>query len=45
MPITEELLVEFLIEHEIESAEELSEFSAIVHLLLAEPNVPLLVIN
>ena len=45
MPITEELLVEFLIEHEIEDAEELEEFSEMIHLLLAEPNVPLVVIN
>ena len=34
MPITEELLVEFLIEHEIETAEELDVFSAMVHLLM-----------
>ena len=45
MPITEELLVEFLIEHEIEDAEELEIFSEMVHLLLAEPNIPLIVIN
>ena len=34
MPITEELLVEFLIEHEIETAEELDVFSNIIHLLM-----------
>ena len=45
MPITEEMLVDFLIDHEIESAEELDTFSAIIHLLMLEPNVPLAVIN
>ena len=42
MPITEELLVEFLIEHNIETAEELDDFSQYIHLLEVEPNVPLL---
>jgi hypothetical protein len=45
MPITEELLVEFLIEHDIKTADDLEDFSAYVHLLAAEPNLPLLVIN
>jgi len=45
MPITEEMLVEFLIEHEIETAEELDVFSAMVHLLMLEPNVPCHVMN
>jgi len=45
MPITEELLVEFLIEHQIEDADELEEFSQMIHLLLAEPNIPLTLIN
>ena len=45
MPITEEMLVEFLIEHDIENAEELDEFSAIIHLLMLEPNVPVEMIN
>ena len=44
-PITEEMLVDFLIEHEIESAEELDTFSAIVHLLMLEPNVPCFQMN
>ena len=44
-PITEEMLVDFLIDHEIESAEELDTFSAIVHLLMLEPNVPCLQLN
>ena len=44
-PITEEMLVDFLIDHEIESAEELDTFSAIIHLLMLEPNVPLAVMN
>ena len=45
MPITEELLVEFLIEHQIEDADELEEFSQMIHLLFADPNIPLTVIN
>ena len=45
MPITEELLVEFLEEHQIEDADDLELFSEMVHLLFAEPNVPFLVIN
>ena len=44
-PITEEMLVDFLMEHEIESAEELDTFSAIVHLLMLEPNVPCFQMN
>ena len=44
-PITEEMLVDFLIDHEIESAEELDTFSQIIHLLMLEPNVPLAVMN
>ena len=44
-PITEEMLVDFLIEHEIESAEELDTFSQIVHLLMLEPNVPCFLMN
>ena len=42
MPITEEMLVDFLVEHEIDDADELEEFSQMIHLMLAEPNVPLL---
>ena len=43
--ITEEMLVDFLIEHQIEDAEGLDEFSQMIHLLFAEPNIPLRVIN
>ena len=45
MPITPELIIEFLEDHQIEDAEELEEFSEMIHLLLAEPNVPLITIN
>ena len=45
MPITEELLVEFLTEHQIEDADDLEEFSQFIHLLLAKPNIPLTLIN
>jgi len=45
MPITEELLVEFLEEHQIEDADDLEEFSQLIHLLMMEPNVPLCVMN
>ena len=44
-PITEEMLVDFLIEHEFEDAEDLDTFSQIIHLLMLEPNVPLAVMN
>ena len=44
-PITEELLVEFLMEHQIESAGDLDDFSQFVHLLMMEPNIPLAVMN
>ena len=44
-PITLELLAEFLQEHQIENAEELDEFSQIIHLLMLEPNVPCYVMN
>ena len=37
-PITEEMLVQFLIDHSIESAEELNEFSLMIHLMEAEPD-------
>ena len=45
MPNTEEMLVEFLIEHEIDDADELEEFSQMIHLLMLEPNIPIEVIN
>jgi len=32
-PITEELLVEFLIDHDIQTAEELSEFTQVIRLM------------
>ena len=44
-PITLELLAEFLQEHQIENAEELDEFSQIIHLMMLEPNVPCYVMN
>ena len=43
--ITDEMMVDFLIEHQIEDAEGLDKFSQMIHLLLAEPNIPLRVIN
>jgi|TARA_B110001454_G_scaffold134924_1_gene125543 hypothetical protein len=39
------LIVEFLEEHNIHSDEDLEQFSEMIAFLLAEPNVPLLVIN
>ena len=45
MPITEELLDAFLEEHQIEDADDLEEFSQLIHLLMMEPNVPLCVMN
>jgi hypothetical protein len=43
--ITEEMLVDFLIEHQIEDAEELDEFSQMIHLLMMEPNIPVQLVN
>ena len=45
MPITEEMIEEFLEEHQIETAEELDDFTQTIHLLMMEPNIPLQVIN
>ena len=45
MPITPELIAEFLEEHQIEDADDLEEFDQMIHLLFAEPNIPLAVIN
>ncbi len=45
MPITEEMLVEFLEEHQIETADDLDDFTQFIHLLMMEPNIPLQVIN
>ena len=44
-PITEEMIVDFLEEHQIEDADDLDAFSQIIHLLMMEPNIPLAVIN
>ena len=43
--ISEEILVDFLVEHQIETAGDLDDFSQFVHLLMMEPNIPLRVIN
>ncbi len=43
--ISEEMLVDFLVEHQIETAGDLDDFSQFVHLLMMEPNIPLPVIN
>ena len=40
MPITEEMLVEFLLEHNVECAEDLDELSHLIHLIRAEANTP-----
>jgi len=40
-----EVISWFLEEHQIDNTEELEMFSEMVHLLLAEPNVPLVTIN
>ena len=45
MPITEEMIEEFLEEHQIETADDLDDFSQYIHLLEVEPNIPLLTIN
>ena len=42
---TAEIFVDFLIAHELKTAGDLEDFSQAVHLLMAEPNVPLCVIN
>ena len=40
MPITEEILVEFLLEHNIECAEEIDDLSHLILLIRAEANTP-----
>ena len=45
MPITEEMIEEFLEEHQIETADDLDDFTQFIHLLMMEPNIPLRVIN
>ena len=44
-PISDQMMVEFLVEHQIETAGDLDDFSQFVHLLMMEPNIPLQVIN
>jgi hypothetical protein len=39
------LVVEFLEEHDVRCDEDMEEFSQMINLLTAEPNVPLLVVN
>ena len=43
--ISDQMIVEFLVEHQIETAGDLDDFSQFVHLLMMEPNIPLSVIN
>ena len=45
MPITEEMIEEFLEEHQIETADALDDFTQFIHLLMMEPNIPLRVLN
>ena len=45
MPITEEMIEEFLEEHQIETADDLDDFTQYIHLLMMEPNIPLRVLN
>ena len=40
MPITEEMLVEFLMEHEITCAEDLDDLSHLIHLIRCEADTP-----
>ena len=40
MPITEEMLVDFLLEHGVECAEDLDELSHLILLIRAEANTP-----
>ena len=40
MPITEEMLVDFIIEHGVTCAEDLDELSWLIHLIRAEANTP-----
>jgi hypothetical protein len=45
MPITPELIAEFLEEHQIETTDDLDKFDQMIKLLFAEPNIPLAMIN
>ena len=40
MPITEEMLVEFIMEHGVECAEDLDDLSHLIHLIRAEADTP-----
>ena len=40
MPITEEMLVEFIMEHGVTYAEALDDLSHLIHLIRAEANTP-----
>ena len=40
MPITHEMIVEFLIKHNIDCAEELDDLSHLIRLIRAEANTP-----
>ena len=40
MPISEEMLVDFIIEHGVTCAEDLDELSHLIHLIRAEANTP-----
>ena len=40
MPITEEMLVEFLMEHGVDCAEALDDLSHLIHLIRAEADTP-----
>jgi len=40
MPITEEMLVEFIIEHGVTCAEDLDDLSHLIHLIRAEADTP-----
>ena len=40
MPITEEMLVEFIMEHGVTCAEDLDDLSHLIHLIRAESDTP-----
>ena len=40
MPITEEMLVEFIMEHGVTCAEDLDDLSHLIHLIRAEADTP-----
>ena len=45
MPLTRELIAEFVEEHQIETTDDLDKFDQMIKLLFAEPNVPLMMMN